>query len=198
MKGSKATVLHCVAGTLSSANISCFYWCLLFTTSSRHGKKPKTEMEVKRGNDKGNLVLMSLWGICFCFLMRIKATWQKMEIIIWSKNKIPLLTHSHPASPRLQHRWVISWISVHVLFDLLEILTFWEINVGQILWLILFLWCLLQIEKRTFLTCNLLLETSIYMFNFCHYSLLFVCSLMGFYSTFVFHPFVTKLNMIAI
>lgn len=43
-----------------------------------------------------------------------------MEIIIWKEKKIPLLSHSHPASIPLQHRWMRSWISVHVLFYHLE------------------------------------------------------------------------------
>lgn len=47
MEGSEATVLHCVAGTLSSADVCCFHWCLSLPTSSRHGKKPNTEMEVE-------------------------------------------------------------------------------------------------------------------------------------------------------
>lgn len=121
--------LNC-EGRLSFPDICRFSWCLLFNTASRHGKNPKTVKEVKwKPQGEGNLILVNLWGFAFVFNWCGRKPDNRRWKLIYDE-KLLLLSHVHPASPRLQHSWVISWISSLGMFSLLEFLNFEEISLG--------------------------------------------------------------------
>lgn len=142
--------LNCVVGRLSFPDVCRFYWCLLFSTAGRHGKKLKTEKEVKgKQQGEGFLVLMNRWGFAFVFNWRgEKPDSRRWRLLSEAKTNFfcsPSVTQqvlicSAAGLPAVfLYKWCfISWNYWH----------FWEINFGQILWLfVLFFYACFKQKK---------------------------------------------------